>query len=77
MDSTPETGTRIEIPEGSLISMESLVDSDVSTRRKAVARGFAAILRFHWKKDVGEQLIDWQNRATGALDRSHWAIRSA
>jgi len=37
MDSTPETGTRIEIPEGSLISMESLVESDVSTRRKAVA----------------------------------------
>ena len=21
--------------------------------------------------------FDWQNRATGALDRSHWAIRSA
>jgi len=28
-------------------------------------------------KDVGEQPIDWQNCATGALDRSHWAIRSA
>jgi hypothetical protein len=34
-------------------------------------------LRFHWVKDVGEQPIDWQNWATGALDRSHWAIRSA
>ena len=37
MDSTAETGTRIEIPEGSSISMESLVESDVCTRRKAVA----------------------------------------
>ena len=37
MDSTAETGTRIEIPEGSLISIESLVESDVCTRRNAVA----------------------------------------
>jgi hypothetical protein len=37
MDSTSETGTRMEIPEGSLISMESLVESDVCTRGKAVA----------------------------------------
>jgi hypothetical protein len=37
MDSTAETGTKIEIPEGSLISMETLVESDVCTRRKAVA----------------------------------------
>jgi len=28
-------------------------------------------------KDVSEQPIDWQNCATGAFDRSHWAIRSA
>ena len=48
MDSMAETGTRIEIPEGSLISIESLVESDVCTRRKAVAWGFAASLRFHW-----------------------------
>jgi len=41
MDSTAETGTRIEIPEGSLISIESLVESDVCTRRKAVAWGFS------------------------------------
>jgi hypothetical protein len=31
--------------------------------------GLAAIFRFHWVKDVGEQPIDWQNWATGALDR--------
>jgi hypothetical protein len=37
MDSTAKTGTRIEIPEGSLISIESLVGSEVETRRKAVA----------------------------------------
>ena len=37
MDSTAETGTRIEITEGSLISMETLMESDVCTRRKAVA----------------------------------------
>jgi hypothetical protein len=29
MDSTAETETRMEIPEGSLISMESLVGSEV------------------------------------------------
>ena len=46
MDSTAETGTMIEIPEGSLISIESLVESDVCTRRNAVAWGFAARLRF-------------------------------
>ena len=28
-------------------------------------------------ENIGEQPIDWQNCATGALDRSHWAIRSA
>jgi hypothetical protein len=28
-------------------------------------------------KDVGEEPIDWQNCETEALDRSHWAIRSA
>jgi hypothetical protein len=27
--------------------------------------------------NIGQQPIDWQNCATGALDRSHWAIRSA
>jgi hypothetical protein len=36
MDSTAETGTRIEIPEGSLISIESLVGSEVETRRNAL-----------------------------------------
>jgi len=36
-----------------------------------------ASLRFHWKKDVSEQTIDWRNCAVGALDRSHWVIRSA
>ena len=34
-------------------------------------------LRFHWKKDLSERLIDWQNCAVGSLDRSHRAIRSA
>ena len=29
MESTAQTGTRIEIPEGSLISIESLVGSEV------------------------------------------------
>jgi hypothetical protein len=48
MDSTAETGTRIEIPEGSLISIESLVGSEVETRRNALVWGFAASLRFHW-----------------------------
>jgi hypothetical protein len=47
------------------------------TRKNALVWGLAASLRFHWVKDVGEQPIDWQNCATGALDRSHWAIRSA
>ena len=27
--------------------------------------------------NIGEQPIDWQNYVRGALDRSHWAIRSA
>ena len=70
MDSTAETGTRIEIPEGSLISIESLVGSEVETRRKTLDWGAAASSRFHWSKEVGEQPIDWQNCATGALDRS-------
>jgi hypothetical protein len=41
-----------------------------STSRKTLDWGFAASLRFHWVKDVGEQSIDWQNCATGVLDRS-------
>jgi hypothetical protein len=48
-----------------------------STRRKTLAWDAAASVRFHWVKDVGEQPIDWQNCATGTLDRSNWAIRSA
>jgi len=40
-------------------------------------QGLAANIRFHWVKVVGEQPIDRQNCETGALDRSHWAIRSA
>jgi hypothetical protein len=28
-------------------------------------------------ENIGERPIDWQNCATGAMDRSHWAIRSA
>ena len=77
MDSTAETGISMEIPEERLISMVSLVGSEVWTRRNALDWGAEASLRFHWKKNVGEQPIDWQNCATGALDRSHWAIRSA
>jgi hypothetical protein len=69
MDPTADNGTRMGIPEGSLISMESLVESDVCTRRKTLVWCLAASLRFHWVKDVGEQPIDWQNWATGALDR--------
>jgi len=38
MDSTAETGTRIEIPEGSLISIESLVESDVGPSGIIVGR---------------------------------------
>ncbi len=48
MESTADTGTRIEIPEGSLISMGSLVGSDVWTRKKALCAGGVASLRFHW-----------------------------
>jgi len=48
MDSTAETGTRMEIPEGSFISMVSLVGSDVWTRRNALDWGAEASLRFHW-----------------------------
>ena len=48
MDSTADTGTRMEIPEGSLISIESLVGSEVETRKNALVWGLAASLRFHW-----------------------------
>jgi len=48
MVSTAETGTKIETPEGSLISIEALVGSDVWTRRKELCAGGAASLRFHW-----------------------------
>jgi hypothetical protein len=43
---------------GSLISIESLVGSEVETRRKTLVLGLAASLRFHWVKDVSEQPID-------------------
>jgi hypothetical protein len=48
MESTADTGTKIETPEGSLISMGSLVGSEVWTRKKALCAGGAASLRFHW-----------------------------
>ena len=34
MESTADTGTKIDIPEGGLISIECLLGSDVWTRRK-------------------------------------------
>ncbi len=61
MDSTAETGISMEIPEERLISMVSLVGSEVWTRRIALDWGLAASLRFHWWKNVGQQLIDLQN----------------
>lgn len=48
MDSTAETGIKIETPEGSLISMVSLAGSEVWTRRKALCSGGSESLRFHW-----------------------------
>jgi hypothetical protein len=48
MVATAETGTRIETPEGSLISIEALVGSDAWTHRKVLRAGGAASLRFHW-----------------------------
>ncbi len=58
MESTADTGTRIEIPEGSLMSVECLVVSDVWTRRKELCSAVTASLRFNWQKDVSEQSID-------------------
>ncbi len=48
MESTADTRTKIETPEGSLISIGSLVGSDVWTRRKVLCEGGAASLRFRW-----------------------------
>jgi hypothetical protein len=48
MESTADTGTRIETPEGSLISIGSLFGSEVWTRKKVLCEGGAASLRFHW-----------------------------
>ena len=48
MDSTAETGISMEIPEERLISMVSLVGSEVWTRRNALDWGAEASLRFHW-----------------------------
>jgi hypothetical protein len=40
-----------------------------STRKKTLVCGLAASLRFHCKYEVSELPIEWQNCATGALDR--------
>ena len=57
--------------------MKTVVGSEVWARRNALDWVAETSLRFHWKKDVSEQPIDWQNCAVGTLDRSHCAIRSA
>ena len=48
MVSTADTGNRIETAEGSLISMGSLVGSEVWTRKKALCSVGTVSLRFHW-----------------------------
>jgi hypothetical protein len=48
MDSTAKTGTRMEIPERSVISIETQLGSDVYTPKKALICGLAGSLRFHW-----------------------------
>jgi hypothetical protein len=55
---------------GSLISIESLVGPGASTRRKTPGLGLSSEFTFPLAVEVGEHPIDWQTRATGALDRS-------
>jgi len=51
-----------------LIALYDLADGlEVRRTRCTTPRG----------ENIGQQPIDWQNCAAGALDRSHWAIRSA
>jgi hypothetical protein len=51
-----------------LIALYDLADGlEVRRTRCTTPRG----------ENIGEQPIDWQNCATEALDRSHWAIRLA
>jgi hypothetical protein len=52
------TAPSLSPASGSLISIESVVGSEACTHRKTLVWGFAASLRFHWVKDVGEQPID-------------------
>jgi hypothetical protein len=71
MDSTAETGTRIEIPEGSLISMLSLVGSDVWVCRNALDWGAEASLRYH-TVGGGRRAVDRLRTAR----REQWIVRT-
>jgi hypothetical protein len=42
------TASGLSPASGSLISIESVVGSEASTRKKTMVWGLAAILRFHW-----------------------------
>jgi len=48
MESTADTGTKIEIQEASFIPIECLLGSDVWTRRKELCSVGTASLLFHW-----------------------------
>ena len=74
MDSTAETGTRIEIPEGSLISIESLVGSEGQHTQKYACLGLSSectLPLVAGGRRAADRLAELRDRSIGSFAHGH------